>query len=566
MQNKYAFIIVCFLLFCSISSFAKNLIQIETTGVTAEVKKNIEASLNIDALATQSSAAIQEFFNSSPPLVKKALEPFGYFNATVHSALLQQNNGWIYSFQIIPGSPVRVRQLALTISGAGAADPIFQQLLHNLPLAKGQIFSATNYNRTKKIFLNKALAYGYFEAAFEEKQIVIDLRQHSAKITLHFNTGSRSRFGELCFNKNPYDKNFLKRYATFLPHDYYQAAKLEELQQTLAGSGYFETVTVNAKMAEKKHNEVPVWVTVKPRAAHQYSLGLGYGTDTGARGSAGFEWRRVTENGHRFKTELQVSQINSHLEANYIIPGNKPATDQFVLSAAIQKEDQKLGESELQKILASYVKKVAGWQQTIALTLQREHSTLEDQVSQTAFLFFPSIDWLKLSQDDPLRPSRGYRFDITLLGVPKLLGNTPFWQGKFSAKAIYPILQQDRVIVRASLNYTQTSDLAKVPLSFQFFAGGAQSIRGYSYNSIGPGALSWTGSLEYRRHILGNWYTAIFYDMGSVADNLYHDLNRSLGVGAVWQSPVGTLALSMAQAQDLPGKPILIQFNMGPDL
>lgn len=566
MRNKYAFIIFTLLLLYCSSGFAKSAIKIEITGVSEEVKKNIESSLDIDSLSTNSPEQIHQFFLSSPDTVKKALEPFGYFKAKVYPSLSHRQNIWFFRFQINPGAPVRITQFHLNISGKGAHDPIFQQLLPDFPLAKGQIFSVPNYNKAKRLLSNTALSHGYFDASFEEKQILIDLRKNTAAIILDFNTGSRSHFGDIIFNKNPYDINFLKRYASFSPGEYYAADKVEKFQEGLDGSGYFSKVIINPKIEQRKNNEVPIKVFVKSLPARQYNLGLGYGTDTGARGSIGFEWRRVTTDGQRLKADLQASQIGGHLQVNYIIPGRKPATDQYILSVAAEKEDQKLGQSDLQKIIASYVTTVWAWQQTVALTLQRERFTLEAQPTQTQFLLFPSISWMKLSQDDPLRPSRGHRISLTLLGAPKLFGNTPFLQEKFDIKAIYPILTQDRIIAQGSLNYTQTPDLNSLPLSFQFFAGGSQSIRGYSYNSIGPGSTSWTASLEYRRHIKGNWYAAAFYDAGSVTQSITQNLKRGIGLGAVWQSPVGTLELTVAQAQDLPGKPIAIQFSMGPDL
>jgi translocation and assembly module TamA len=43
-------------------------------------------------------------------------------------------------------------------------------------------------------------------------------------------------------------------------------------------------------------------------------------------------------------------------------------------------------------------------------------------------------------------------------------------------------------------------------------------------------------------------------------------LERSVGVGVVWQSPVGALQLYVARAISKKGKPFRLQFSLGPDL
>lgn len=70
------------------------------------------------------------------------------------------------------------------------------------------------------------------------------------------------------------------------------------------------------------------------------------------------------------------------------------------------------------------------------------------------------------------------------------------------------------------------------PYSEQFFVGGANSIRAFNAREIGPGKYRSTSrmrsfveqtgeiklqaNLEYRPHILGNLYGAVFLDAGNV--------------------------------------------------
>jgi translocation and assembly module TamA len=566
LNSRYYLSVSVVIFFYSALSLASNNIQIETTGISEEMKKNIVSMLDVSVVTQSSPTQIRQYFSSSPSVVKKALEPFGYFKAVVHYKLRYAQGKWIAKFEIMPGPPLRMHKVEIKITGSGKQEKFFQKILQDASLRKGEIFSVPKYNALKRSLFNTALAYGYFDAKFDDARIVINLAPYTSEITLHFDTGIRYKFGSLSFNKNPYDSKFLTRFADFSPHAYYEADKVQSFQQALSNSGYFREVFLDTKVEHKENDAIPIEVKIKPLPANQYNLGLGYGTDMGVRGLAGFERRRLTPSGQRIKTEIQASQTNSNLQASYIIPGAKPATDQYTLSAGIQHENQVLGQSDLQKITASYVKKMGQWQQTMALTLQRERFLLEDLPEQTQLLFIPSVGWLRSWQDDLLRPSRGGRISVDFLYAPSIFKNPQFFQSRFGFKTIYPILKKDRVVFRTNLSYTFIQNIKDLPLSLQSFAGGAQSIRGYSYNAIGPGKIAWVGSLEYQRHIKGDWYLAGFYDVGNVSDNFSEDIKRGIGIGVVWQSPVGALQLTVAQAQDLPGKPISIQFSMGPAL
>lgn len=563
-------VIIIFLLFYS-TAFAQNTtLKVELVGVNEEVQQNILSGLDVSAMRFKSPEEVRQYFNSAPETIKKSLEPFGYFKSTIRSSLSRQPEAWIAIFNISPGPAMRVNALDFNITGVGVKDPAFQEVIAHFPLASGQIFSVPKYNEATKLLLTTALARGYFDAQFTQKQIKIDLQRYTASITLHFDTGRRYRFGQISFHtkaeKNPFDIGFLKRFSPFTPNEPYTVKKVEKFQEALSGSSYFKEVMVTPEVEQKKYGVVPINVLLTPLPAKQYDFALGYGTDTGIRGSAGVEWRHVTPTGQRFQAAVQASEINSNLQMHYIIPGKKPATDQFILTAAIEEEDETLGKSQWQKIMASYVTQLGNWKQTAALTLQNEHYSLEGAPYQTQLLLFPSIAWETLKQDNVQYPSRGYRINLKLLGAPDLFAETPFFQTQLYLKAIYPVFDTNRLVLRGNFDYTKTQNIRDLPLSLQFFAGGTDSIRGYSYNSIGPGSNRWIASVEYRQHITGHWYLAAFMDAGDVSNTLFSSPKTGIGMGAVWQTQLGTLELTLTQAQDTPGKPLLLQFDMGLDL
>ncbi|HVV68876.1 MAG TPA: BamA/TamA family outer membrane protein [Gammaproteobacteria bacterium] len=551
----------------SLSASAENPLKLEITGITGAAEKNIESQLDVASILDHSQENIAQFYTEAPNEIQTALQPFGYFKANIKpTGLVYKNNQWIMKFHVTPGPRLLISDLDIKISGDAANDLMFKKILANFPVRRNQAFSINRYHDAKKNLLNTALAQGYFDAKITTQQIIINLQQYTARIVLHFDSGIHYKFGDIFFNDNPYASNFLKRYAPFTSNEYYSAAKIQDFQQALSSSDYFKEVMIDPDEEHKTATTVPINVHVMPLPAKQYSLGLGYGTDTGPRALVNYELRRITPYGQRFKAQLEASPILTNLQANYYIPGKNPATEKYVFTAATQQEFFPLGKGNLAKIAASYVSTMNKWQRIISLTLQRENWTLQNQPYQTQYMLIPSINWQRTSQDNPLHPSRGYRINFGALASPGIFGSAAFVQTQFNAKAIYPILEKNRLVTRINLGYTAINHINQMPLSLQFLAGGSDSIRGYKFNSIGPGSKLAVGSVEYRQHIKGDWYGAAFFDAGNVSNGILNKVNKGVGLGALWQSPVGTLALTLAKALDLPGQPLAVQFSMGADL
>lgn len=564
MKTIFLPIIGLILLLFTASSVAKPKLIFEVYGIEGDVKKNVTATLVAHSILVNSSHDIQEFYQRAPEEINKALQPFGYFRATIHSSITLQPNGALMRFNIAPGPPLLVTKFDFQVTGAGEKEACFQKIVANPPLTTGQIFSVEKYNLTKKLLRDAALQYGYFSGNFQQASIHIDLVHYNAAITLHYATGNRYRFGTILFNKNPYDDAFLRRFADFHSFQYYHVAKVQRFQENLTTADYFQQVSVDPQFDEGYDKIVPLRVHLTPLPRREYDLGLGFGTDTGPRVTLNYVARQLTTDGQLFKAQLQASQVYSNLQANYIIPGKNPATDKYVWNAAVQQLDIAPGVSHVEKITGSYVTSLYGIQQVFTLALQHENWTLTDQPSQSAIMLIPSITWSKIYKNNQVTPSKGFRADFNILGTPA--GSNSFLQSQLNLKGIYPVLDVDRILGRLDLGYTIVKKINQMPLSYAFLAGGTQSVRGYSFNAIGPGSTLLVSSVEFRQKIKDAWYLAAFIDAGNASGSFPGKLKKGIGFGPVWESPVGTIELTIAQAMDSLGKPLMIQFSMGPDL
>lgn len=566
-MKKILFLIQGLFLFCyCLPIYAQNLLEVVIKGVQGQLEENVQSRLNLSHLQNiKTQEEVELFYQTAPEEIKKALEPFGYFNPVIHANLSKGKHHWVATFAIQLGKPVRISTLDIQILGEGKKSPLFQEIVEKSLLKKNTIFSADEYDELSRNLFAMATDLGFFDAYIEKNEITIDLRNDSASIIFYFNTGKRYRYGAISFSETPFDTAFLKRFLPFSSGDYYNIDQIQKLQEDLISSNYFKSAWVDPESEKREGDEVPIDIQLVPLPPQQYNLGVGFGTDTGIRGSADIELRRITATGHRFQSQIQASQINSSFQMAYTIPGAHPVTDKYFLSSSIENLNEALGKGNLQKISGGLTKKISAWQQTLSLSLQRERSALDGQHFDTQYLLVPMGTWEQLSQNDPVRPSRGTRINLTLQGAPDVFDNTSFLQALGSIKTIQP-LGRNRIVARAAAGYTVIDDVNNLPLSFQLLAGGAQSVRGYGYNAIGPGSMLAVGSLEYRQYVKDDWYAAVFMDAGSVSNTFLGDIKKGPGAGVVWQSPLGAFALSVAKGIDSIHKSVTVQFSMGSDL
>ena len=182
-------------------------------------------------------------------------------------------------------------------------------------------------------------------------------------------------------------------------------------------------------------------------------------------------------------------------------------------------------------------------------------------------MLIPGINWLNSRSDDPIRPTKGHRVNINIQGASDYLGaSNNFIQTQVDAKYLKNISSRIQVLLRATLGFTAVDNIDNLPLSLQFYTGGMQSIRGFGYNTIGPGRNLAISSVELRHQIIGDWHLAAFYDVGNATNDLFTKPKQGLGGGIVLRTIIGVFELNYAKAISQPGTPGRIQFSIGTEL
>jgi translocation and assembly module TamA len=545
-------------------------LHILVTGIQGPALANVQSRLQILEQSygkDLTDANIKSFYKHAETNIKKALEPYGYFKAHITSKLVRQNEQWIAAFKVNPGPVLPITVLDLKIEGPGSTDPLLQKLIKNLPLQKGSAFQAEIYEKAKLDLFETLVNQGYLKASIEKKEILIDLKQYTAAITLHILTGERYFFGEINFDQTDFSQQFLQRFLIFKPGEPYSSKKILAFQDNLNNSHFFKEATVEPDIQHAQNNLVPVRVKLIANKTHQYNAGIGYGTYTGARLTLGMNLQHLTNTGNHFTLQTKLSRIMKGLAVQYIIPGANPVTDSYTIGANIQRFLPKNGQVLSKTLSAGYTKAINTWKHTLDFNYLSENSyTNGDISSRNSRIFYPSYTLTQTQADDILNPSRGHVIQFSVKGASEqFLSNTSFIQGEIKGKYILSPTTVSRIILRGDLGYTIVKNLNALPISLLFYSGGLESVRGYPFSYEGPGRYLKVGSLEYQHRIVDKWNAAIFYDAGVASDHFKTPLDRSAGVGAIYESIVGPIKLYLAK--QLNGdKDLAVEFSIGPEL
>ncbi len=550
-------------------------VTVEVSGVTGELRRNVLAYLSLYREREHpflNPTLARRLYAKAPAEIRAALEPFGHYRPRIERRLDETDpNHWRVHFRIDPGPPLPVAELEIRIQGEGADDPALREARTRLPLKPGDPFDHRRYEALKRRLLETALEQGYQDARWLEKRAVVDLAAYQARIRLVLDTGPRYRLGPVHFQQDILDPQFLARFVPFRPGDPYRSEALLALQRALSDSGYFARVEVRPRTQGLRDRRVPIDVLLTPLPPDHYGLGLGYGTDTGARARLTWKRRYLNPRGHRLETELFVSQVGDRQSLAYIIPIDYYQASQMAINAKRQSETIADRLRETHALRLAYSRGRGHWQDTFALDYQFERYRTDSELFR-AYLLMPNLDLTHGRRDDPRHPRRGHRLDLDLRAASRaLLSSTDFLQLTLDLRLIRPSGRHDRWLLRLKGGQTLVRDLERLPLSLRYYTGGDRALRGYGYQTVGPaggggGSRIVELSLEYERHLRARWSAAVFFDAANASADGLLPLLRGTGLGLRWRSPVGPVRLDLARALDLPERPWRLHFTIGPDL
>jgi Outer membrane protein len=558
-------------------------LAIAIDGVQDELLANSRIFLSITALEGETVPSIfrvRYLTRQGEQEIRSALEPFGFYNATVTSEIIETDELWTVRYQVDVGPVTTYDQVNFEMTGGATNDDAFQKVIRSLRPVSGQVFNHQAYERFKATLRNLAAERGYYDADFLKQSVKVETSTQVANVELVFDSGERYLFGETSFCCAFLNNSLLERFIQYQPGEPFTTRALLDLQVDLAGSDYFNRVEVAPLWQNTTDNRVPIDVTLSPNERDRYQVGLGYGTDTGARVTLGFDRRWVNDRGHRLSSVIRLSEVQNTGFVSYIIPGNNPARDSYSFNGEITDRSFEEQRSTLYKTSFKDLRHYDRWHRTYQLAYQREDFAFGEEPTESSNFLIPSVEW-SLIESSNLPVNRniiddGYRLSIMLQGGHDgVLSDTTFASIKVGAKWIHRLNDQWRILLRSEVGALRADDFEVLGPTLRFFAGGDHSVRGYAYQQLGPessegvvigGKYMTASSVEVDYAFKPNWRVALFTDIGNSMMNWDERLKQTVGFGFRWVSPIGPVRLDLAMALDEPSKPWRLHLTLGPDL
>jgi translocation and assembly module TamA len=431
--------------------------------------------------------------------------------------------------------------------------------------------------------LRAAAGNGYLDANFTRGELLVDPAAHEARAWITLETGERYRFGPTRIDQDFLRADFVERYLRYHEGDWYDAGALLRTQFALDDSQYFAVVEVLPEERDRERKIAPVLITSGPGKRNRYTAAIGYATDTGERGTLGWENRRVNRSGHRLRAEIRGSSVEEVVRLTYAIPWTDPALEKLSFELRGLREQRADVETTGGSFTVALAQVRGNWQRVLSMTgdVTRDEvittTGTMNEVSRThSQLLVPGISYASLPPGFLGLNAVPRGFQVELIGSTSALGSdTNFTRLLVRDERRFRLADRWHLQLRAELGASAVGNFQELPAQYRFFAGGDRSVRGYGYEELSPvdadgnrvgGRNLLTGSIELQRNLPHNLVAALFVDGGNAINNFGDPLEYSVGVGLRYRLPFLSIGLDVAKSISEPDRGPRLHLNFTPEL
>jgi translocation and assembly module TamA len=470
-----------------------------------------------------------------------------------------------------PGPRATVAGVSIALRGDAADGAIEGRLAERWPLPEGSVMRTADWEFGKRLLLELLQAEGYLRARLLDSHARIEAERGTAKLSLLLDSGPRIGFGPLVLRGlQRYPRRIVEDLRPFEEGEPYSRELLLVFQQRLRAAGQFASATVlpdlAALEADPALQQVPLIVDLAERTRQRLSAGFGYSTDQGLRGLLGYEHRNLAGRGWQLESGVLLEQVRGRAFATVRTP---QAADGGYWQAGLRSERlDTLGEfTRTHTLYAGHGVRRETTEYFLSLQYQTEYAQLDQGAGERTTNHRDALTlgwaWSRRELDSRVDPRRGWSFSSQVSGSVRGIGSAPTF-GRLYARAMrfWPVegegwLPRGVVVGLAESGWVIAGSRDDIPSQNLFRAGGAQSVRGYRYLSLGlregeaivGGRVMALGSLEYQFPVQGPWWGATFVDAGNVVDTPAQWRPAvGYGVGVRWRSPIGPVNLDLAWA------------------
>ncbi len=365
------------------------------------------------------------------------------------------------------------------------------------------------------------------------------------------------------------DADFLRRHIELHPGETYSDSALDAARNSLLGLGIFASVSPAPEPGARSGGAVPILFQVTELKRHAVTLSGSYATDLGISIGASWEDRDVFRHA---ETLTFTATANGLGGTGTTAPG-------YDLKTVFAKPDYGLRGQTLSVSVEGLKQSLTAYDRTGVITgiaFSRPLSAhvtltygpgfvaetvLQEGVRRTYVLLEFPVSLAYDTADSPLEPTRGINASLTLTPTEPVVGDRhPFLIAQGQAATYLAVEPDGRGVValRGEAGTIQGASQFDVPPDQRFYAGGSGTVRGYTYQTIGPlfaddepegGTAFDAASFEFRQHVWGHFGAVPFIDAGQVSAGSAPFQGRvrvGIGIGGRYYTGIGPIRLDIA--------------------
>ena len=416
---------------------------------------------------------------------------------------------------------------------------------------------------------------------------VVDHAAHMMEVTFTLDPGPVAPFGEATLNgPRNFNPAIARSFLYIRPGDLYSPQAIEDARSSMRQIPAVGGVRITEATALDAYGRLPYTVDVEDRLPYAVGASAKYSTTNGPAGQVYWEDRNVFGGAEQlrlqadvfyappwFITSQDIRSFSIHdlgwrFSASFLKPALWGTPNDLLANA--------LGERMSTSGAGFFGYEAEDADATVALRHRFGQNFwmqagIEAQTG-VATDFLGRVNYTLVgvplsanydTTDSKLDPTRGVRLNASLTGFPTALGSTvDLVQGKARGSAYYSLDPDSRFVLAGLVGFGAMggADLADIPANWRFYAGGAGSVRGYAYNSLGPagpfglavvgGRSLFYTSAELRVRVTDTIGVVPFFDAGNAFatsfPNFSEPLATAVGVGLRYYTAIGPIRADVA--------------------
>ncbi|QLC20973.1 BamA/TamA family outer membrane protein [Parasphingopyxis sp. CP4] len=515
-------------------------------------------------------------------LLDELLRSQGYYDAEVASVLSGETGSDEIEvvFEIDAGPLYRFDSVRLPgLAGAGERT---DELRAEYPVEADDPVDAADVNTAEANLTAELGNRGYPFAVVGEEEVVIDHSDRTATLTVPVDTGGERDFGSIRVLQGEneiFGADHVAEIARFEPGDLYSTAMVDDLRRALVQTGLVSRVQLTP-VESNDPGLVDLAVEMEPAPPRTISGEIGYSTGEGARVEVGWEHRNFfrPEGALALRgiigTDDQFASVSIR-RSNFLNRDQLLTAQLFAGNTNRDAFDARTAgvTASFERISNQLWQKQWIWSVGVELLASDERDVVGATGLRARETFLIGALPLSIAYDgtgDLLNPNEGARLSAFI--SPELSfqdGTFGYARVQIDGSAYYALLDALTLAGRVRLGAIPGASTNNIAPSRRFYAGGGGSVRGYSYQSIGPrdanndpvGGRSLVEFALEARYRFGDFGVVPFIDAGAIYTDLYPDftnLRFGAGLGVRYYSSFGPIRLDVGTPiNPQPGDPVI---------